>query len=169
MPSPDWVIERLSKSHDTRGFDCGNEASNEFLMDSARACDRAGFARTYVAIRSGKKAVSGYYTVRNGTVEFRDPPADVEKRLPRYPVPVVRLAELAVTGDAKGSGLGTRLLVSALQLSLAISTVVDVQAVAALAEDDEARGFYEKFGFKALPESGHRLYLTLKTLRKVKI
>ena len=136
MPSPEWVIERLSKSHDPSGFDCGNEESNEFLKQSAMGCDRTGFARTYVATRPGEKAVSGYYTVRNGTVEFRDPPVDVEKRLPRYPVPVVRLAELAVTGDARGSGLGTRLLVSALQLSLAISTVVEVHDVAELAEDD---------------------------------
>ena len=165
MASLKWVIERISKSHDTRGFDCGDATLDEFLKDSAKRSDETGFARTYVAIRAGDKAVSGYYTVRNSHVEFRNPPADVAQRVPKYPVPVVRLAGLAVTRDAKGSGLGAQLLVSALQLSLAVANKIEVQAVAVELEDGQGRKFFEHFGFKRLPESRQHLYLSVKALR----
>jgi len=70
--------------------------------------------------------------------------AAARKRLPAYPLPVLRLARLAVDQRAKGQGVGGLLLraVFALAHKMAagcIGVVVDAKP--------EAVGFYRKLGF----------------------
>ena len=71
------------------------------------------------------------------------------KRLPRYPVPVLRLARLAVDERAKGRGVGS-ILVRAI-LVLAQQLADDVGCVGVVVDaKHEAVPFYEKLGFLPL-------------------
>ncbi len=167
MGTSRWFIERISKTHERDSFDCGNGRLNDFLESFAQEHDRKEISRTYVAVRPGDPAIKGYYTVRNRHVEIRDLPEEVKRGLPRYPVPVVHLARLAVSEDAQGSGLGACLLVSALQLALAVSGKIDAHAVEVVAKDDRARTFYEKYGFKGLPQDRLYLYLPMPVLKRL--
>lgn len=167
MAASEWSIERVSKIHDRDGFNCGNALLDEFLRQFARQNDAKGISRTYVVVRDGETAVKGFYTVRNGHVGFRNLPEAERRKLPRYPVPVVHIARLAVCTDAQGCGLGARLLVNALQLALAVSEKIGVYAVEVVAKDGHARRFYEKYGFRGLPEDDLHLYLSMKVLRQL--
>ena len=85
-------IEALSKYHDRKGFDCGEESLNTFLRQFARQNDEKGLGRTYVAVKEGDPKIYGYYTLSSNSIGFETVP----DKLPRYPVPVIHLGRLAV-------------------------------------------------------------------------
>jgi GNAT superfamily N-acetyltransferase len=71
------------------------------------------------------------------------------KRLPKYPLPVLRLARLAIDERAKGKGVGTLLLRAALVLAQRMAD--DFGCVGLLVDaKSEAVSFYEKLGFLRL-------------------
>lgn len=63
---------------------------------------------TYVAVDDRRPL--GFATVAPGHVEIEGLPAATRRKLPRYPLPVLRLARLAVDESAQGQGLGGHLL-----------------------------------------------------------
>ncbi len=81
-------------------------------------------------------------------------PAAQAKRLPHYPVPVALIGRLAVDRRYAGQGLGSMLLADAIDRVAFASQTLAVYAVVVDAKNDQARRFYERFGFVMLPESG---------------
>ncbi len=165
--APRWLIEPIRRDHARDGFDCGNADLDDFLRRYARQSESLSIARTLVAVRSKELIVRGYYTMRNGQVEVARLPQDETKRFPRYPVPVVHLARLAVDRSARGQGLGEFLLLHALGRALAASRSIAAFAVEVVAFDEAARGFYLKYGFKALVDDSLHLYLPMRTVEKL--
>lgn len=159
-----WIVEPIRRQHTRDSFDCGVSELNEFLRRFARQSDDLAIARTFVAVRPGDPVVRGYYTLRTGQVEIMNLPPDDAKRLPRYPVPVVHLARLAVDKTVQGQRLGETLLVDALKKALAVSRSAAAYAVEVLAIDDTARAFYLKYGFKELIDDRRHLYLSMRTI-----
>lgn len=135
---------------------------DEFLRRYARQSEELALARTFVATKAEDLRVLGYYTVRNGQVEVENLPPEETKRFPRYPVPVVHLARLAVDRTAQGQRLGERLLLDSLERALAASKNVAAYAVEVVAIDDAARRFYLRYGFRELLDDKLHLYLSMK-------
>jgi GNAT superfamily N-acetyltransferase len=102
---------------------------------------------TYVALEEGR--VFGFATVAPGHVEIERLPAAVRKKLPRYPLPVLRLARLAVDESARGQGLGRQLLRFVLQLTLRMASDYGCVGVVVDAKPD-AVDFSLRFGFLSL-------------------
>jgi ribosomal protein S18 acetylase RimI-like enzyme len=162
----DFRIARLRADHARDGFRCGVDALDTFLRRFARQNDAKGLSRTFVATRAGAREVLGYVTVRAGEVACLDLPPDARKGLPRYPVPILHIARLAVDERARGQGLGERLLTHALQRAHRAAERVGMWGVEVVAKDDAARAFYERYGFRALIDDRLHLYLPLATVRK---
>lgn len=162
-----WRIERIRKDHERADFDCGHAELNDFLRRYARQNDELGLARTFVAVRPGARTVLGYHTLRSGEVAVEDLRAEDSKRFPRYPVPVVHFARLAVDRRAQGQRLGEALLLDALERALAVSRAVAAFAVEVVAIDDAARAFYVKYGFQELRDDRRHLYLPIKTVARL--
>jgi len=102
---------------------------------------------TYVALDDAR--ILGFATVAPGHVEIEGLPAAGRGKLPRYPLPVLRLARLAVDLPAQGQGLGAQLLRFVLQLATRMAG--DFGCVGVVV--DAKRGaleFYAKHGFIAL-------------------
>jgi GNAT superfamily N-acetyltransferase len=74
---------------------------------------------------------------------------DRRKRLPAYPIPVLRLARLAVDEGAQGQGMAQVLLRAVFLLAHRMAADVGCLGVVVDAKP-EAVGFYEKFGFLRL-------------------
>lgn len=164
---PGWNIERLSRTHERSAFDCGQPALNEWLNRRAGQFDRRDLSRTFVATRAGLPAVLGYYAIATHRIVFESLPADESKGLPRLDIPVVLLGRLAVDRTAQGQGLGSLLLVDALQRALQISDQIGIRAVEVDAIDDAAKAFYLKFGFRELLDDPRHLLLPMHEIRKL--
>lgn len=165
--APDWRVEAIRREHGREAFDCGTASLNDFLRKFARQNEDLAVARTFVAVKPADLEVRGYYTLRTGQVEIERIPPEETKRLPRYPVPVVHLARLAVDKRAQGRRLGEFLLVDALERSLRVSRSVAAYAVEVLAIDDSARRFYLRYGFQELLDDRLHLYLPMRTVSKL--
>ena len=165
-----WTIEKLSKGHDRKPFDCGVSELNEYLRRFARQNEAAGISQHFVALRSpGSPEVLGYYALSAGAVAFDNAPEDLRRRLPRYPVPVAHLGRLAVDRSVVGRGLGEYLLMDALARTLRAADEIGIHAVEVVSINDAARRFYLKYGFQPLVDDRHHLYLPMSTVKKLNL
>ncbi len=103
--------------------------------------------RTYVALAEDGLSVVGFVTVSAGQVATADMPAGL--KLPRYPVPVMRIGRLAVDSRHQGRGIGKELLRFAFDLAQEWSAHVGIYGVAVEAKQGTARDFYFRLGFLA--------------------
>jgi GNAT superfamily N-acetyltransferase len=137
-----------------------------------RHAEKDLLARTFLAIESseGVDRLAGYFTLATASVE-RSTVDSMEplQRLPRFPVPAVLLARLAVDERVQGQGLGRYLLEEALGLTLQLarSGPVAFRLFVTDALDPAAAEFYERFGFTRLAEEFPcRMILDLKPLSR---
>ncbi|HVE81387.1 MAG TPA: GNAT family N-acetyltransferase, partial [Myxococcales bacterium] len=94
-------------------------------------------------------SIVGYATLTASELSTSLLPVARRKRLPRYPVPVLRLARLAVDERARGRGAGSVLL--RFVLVLAHRMAVDFGCAGVVVDaKPEAVAFYEKLDFVAL-------------------
>jgi GNAT superfamily N-acetyltransferase len=157
-------IEKLSRVHDTEHFECGKDALNRFLIRHALQSQQAGATSTYLAL-DGPRVV-GFYSLVVGEIAYAEAAARLTKGLARHPVPVMVLARLAISTDYQGKGLGSGLLKDAMVRTLQAADLAGIRALVVHAKDDEARRFYERYGFEPSPTDAHHLYALLKDVRK---
>lgn len=94
-----------------------------------------------------------------GAVTHQLATSAVRRNMPD-PVPVMVLARLAVAIRAQGLKLGAALLQDAVRRTVVVSSQAGVRALLVHALHDQARGFYEHYGFK--PSPTHPLTLMLR-------
>jgi len=155
-------IELLNARHRREGFTCGEPALDEFLARLAGQQQRRGFGKTYVAVDEDGVTVVGFVTVSAGQVAAENLPAHL--KLPRYPVPMLRIGRLAVSLAHQGQGIGQDLLAFALNLALEFSRRVGLYAVVVDAKHEQAGAFYARLGFQACVDNPLCLYLPIAVL-----
>ena len=84
--------------------------------------------------------------------------------MPRYPVPVVLLARLAVDASVGRRGLGAWLLSDAMTRTLAASETIGVRAMLVHAIDNDAREFYIRNGLEPSPTDPLHLMILIKDI-----
>ncbi|MEI8019058.1 MAG: GNAT family N-acetyltransferase [Schlesneria sp.] len=94
-------------------------------------------------------------------------PDRLKKGLARHPIPIMLLARLAISTEWQGHGLGKGLLKDAMQRTLQAADIAGIWAFAVHATDDNARQFYEHFGFVASPTDPLHLFLLIKDIRRI--
>ncbi|MGX8013376.1 GNAT family N-acetyltransferase [Mesorhizobium sp. ORM8.1] len=146
-------------------FDCGEQPLNRFLARYAFQNQQANASQTYIGL-SGE-IVIGFYTLAIGEVAYDDAPDRLKKGLARYPVPIMLLARLAVSLDWRGKGVGAGLLRDAVLRSLQAADIAGIRALTVHAKDDNARSFYERYGFMRSPTDPLHLYVLIKDLKNL--
>ena len=97
-----------------------------------------------------KSRILGFVTVASSSLErAKLPSGRLRKRLPTYPLPVLRLARLGVDARAQGVGIGTALLRYVLNLALTQRDTVGCVGVVTDAKQEAIR-FYQALGFVPL-------------------
>ena len=137
--------EPISGRHDVSRFTSGAESLDIWLRRKARLNEAKGGSRTYVVCEGDR--VIGFYSLAASSVERRRVSSRVGRSMPE-PVPVILLGQLAVDTAYRGKGLGADLLADAAKRTLAAADVIGARALVVQAIDDEAKGFYERFGFR---------------------
>ena len=157
-----YTIEPLSSLHDKKAFNCGVEPLNIYLKTLANQHQTRNISRTIVITAQEDKKILGYYTLATGQLHHSELPTSLKH--PKYPVPIVRLARLAVDISFQKRGLGGRILHDALKRIFSISQAIGIFAVVVDAKDQQAVNFYQKFGFLSLENEPQKLFLLLETI-----
>lgn len=158
-------IEKLRPDHTALEFDCGQAELNRFLTRFALVNQLAGAAQTYLALAG--ETVVGYYSLAVGEVAYDDAQGRLSKGLARHPVPIMLLARLAVSAEAQGRGIGAGLLKDALMRTAQAADIAGIRALVVHAKDENARRFYEHFGFSPSPTDALQLYLLVKGIKRL--
>jgi ribosomal protein S18 acetylase RimI-like enzyme len=161
-------IEPLAKSHDRDGFDCGSEPLNLFLKQTARQHAARGISRTFVLVEEGAaepKSILGFFSLNLCQIKSECLIAEEAKKLPRD-VAGIRLGRLAVAREYQRQGIGKTLLAAAMGKFMEIFNTAGGIGLFVDAKDQEAKRYYEQFGFVALPSNELELFLPVKTVQE---
>jgi GNAT superfamily N-acetyltransferase len=141
-------IRILRDSDDRSAFRSGDPDLDRFLHRYAGQNQfRHHVGTTYVAVDNGR--VLGYATVAPGHIEIDELPLALRRKLPSYPLPILRLGRLAVDESVRGQGLGQELLRFVLKLALRLANDYGCTGVLVDAKAN-AVSFYERLGFTPL-------------------
>jgi predicted GNAT family N-acyltransferase len=153
--------------HNRAGFHSSAGALNLYLQQQARKDAVRRLAATFVMVDDAAPAeIVGFYTLSNFTVELAELPADLTRKLPRYPrLPATLIGRLA--RDERFPGTGELLLIDALIRAYGQTKVSGSIAVVAEAKDDPALSFYRKHGFLQLGEKPNRVYLAMGSIEQL--
>ncbi len=163
-----YIVEPLGAMHDRAVFTCGVEPLDRYLYQQAGQDIARHAAAVYILRSNDASAIAGYYTLSASSIEPRALPAEVTKRLPRYPtLPAILIGRLAVDQHYRGQSLGKRLLMSVLHRSLQISRDLGAVAVIVDAKDDAACQFYEHYHFRQFIDQPQHLFLPMKTIAQL--
>lgn len=138
-------IRRLLPEDDRATFESGDLDLDRFFRRFAGQNQfRHHIGTTYVAVEDG--ALLGFATVTASELLGAQLPAARRKKLPKYPLPVLRLARLAVSRTAQGRGVGSELLRAVFVLAHRMAD--DYGCVGVVVDAKEgAVTFYERLGF----------------------
>jgi len=156
--------EPLARSHKVTDFNCGEPELDLYLKRFAFNNQRKEISRTYVTVRD--ENVVGYYTIAFGSVSPDDSADEIKAGLPKYDIPVMLLARLAVDNGEKANGLGRALLRDAMLRTVQAANIAGLRAFLVHAKHAAARRYYEQFGFINSPTNELHLMLSIKDIRE---
>ena len=160
-------IERLSRRHHREGFDCGNAELNDYLRHTARQHIDKGLSRTDVLVddEAAPTEVVGYVTVCLAEIITDSLPPQYGKK---YPAKAhgVKLARLAVAQSRQRQGLGALMMIHAMRKAFQVADSTGIIGLFVDAKDEAASRYYRRFGFIALPDSPHQMFMPPATLRR---
>lgn len=164
MSDATFRVVPLAADHERSGFSSDSAPLNRYLREQVGQDVRRRVAACFVAVADDGR-LAGYYTLASASIALQDLPAELAKRLPRYPaVPAVRMGRLAVDQAFKGQGLGGALLADA--LDRACRAEIAAYALLVDAKDDAAAAFYRHHGVIAFAEATRTLFLPLATVER---
>lgn len=148
-------VELDKAIHDRASFDCGEVELNAFIRTKAAKHMEAGISRTMllpasVPLPNGKYPIYAFYTIAPSSISRETLPKELMKKLPRYPVPVFLLAQLAVDSKYHRQGLGKITLIKALEYLWEINSHMRAYAIIVDCLNKNAEHFYSKYGFQVL-------------------
>jgi len=161
-------IELLAKAHDREGFDCGSEALNLFLKQTARQHAERGISRTFVLVdedAAAPKPILGFFSLNICQIKSESLTPGEARKLPRD-VSGVRLGRLAVAKERQRQGIGRALLVAAMGKFIEIFNTAGGIGLFVDAKDQDAKCYYEQFGFVPMPSNELELFLPVKTIHE---
>ena len=141
-------IRALRRQDDRARFESGDEDLDRFLRKYAGQNQFAHhIGTTYVAVE--EERIVGFATVAPGALLRDGIPEAEARRLPRYPLPVLRFARLAVDRSQHGRGIAAALVRHVFFLAIEMSRDLGCLGVVVDARP-RAIEFYRKLGFAPL-------------------
>lgn len=154
------IPELLAEDHVLQPFDCGNDILSDWLRSRAMKNQHINASRTFVICLEGTKRVVGYYSIATGSVSHTDLGRSLRQNMPD-PVPVVLLGRLAVDVCTQGHSFGKWLLNDAVMRISNLADQVGIKAIMVHAINDQAKAFYEYFGFIQSPLTQNTLFFKI--------
>jgi len=152
------------RRHDRQAFTSGVAELDEYLHRFAVQQSKKGIAVVRVLIDTdAPKTILGYYSLSAAQVDAAQLDERTQKNLPRYPVPCFRLGRLAAHSAHHGRGLGRLLMGCAVERCLEAKKHVAAYALIVDAKGEDAKSFYEHYGFTPCRDNPMILYLSLGT------
>jgi len=148
--------------HDRQAFTSGVGELDVYLQRFAAQQSKKGIAVVRVLVDTdAPNTLLGYYSLSAAQIDAVQLDPRTQQKLPRYPVPCFRMGRLAAHVQHQGRGLGRLLVGCAIERCLEARKQVGAYALVVDAKGEEAKSFYEHYGFVACRDDPMALYLPL--------
>ena len=157
-----YCVEPLG-DHPLAHFKCGNSELDGWLRGHAHTATGHG-TRTYVLV-DRDEVVVGYFALTPHLLAREEAPRRLARGAPEQ-IPAILLAKFALDTSVQRQGLGSELLVAALDIITVAARRVGGRVVVVDAINDEARAFCERHDFLGLPGQPNRLVMKLSSVAR---
>lgn len=141
-------VRLLGEKDNRSSFQSGDDQLDLFFRRYAGQNQfRHHIGTTYVALE--REIILGFATVTVGHVEIENVPPTLRKNLPDYPLPILRLARLAVDQNAQRKGVGEHLMRTVFSVAIELRDKVGCVGVVVDANPG-AENYYSRYGFVEL-------------------
>jgi GNAT superfamily N-acetyltransferase len=154
--------EPIAEHHQFVDFVCAESSLERWLKQRALSNERKGASRTFVVCNEAR--VVGYYCLSAGSVLHESVPGPLKRNMPE-PIPIILVGRLAVHSGWVGKGIGRGLLKDAVLRSVNVSKEIGARALLCHAISQNAKRFYQYFGFVESPIDEMMMMLDLSSLR----
>ena len=168
-------IRKLEKRDNRADFSSGDiEIDRFFIKYAGQNQFKHKIGVTYIAVEVKTQKIIAYATVSSSSLSINEIDIPEYKKLPNYPLPILRIARLGVDKMYQDRGIGKMLLKKMLYLSLELEKLARCLGVFVDAKDS-AVDFYKKYGFEIVPVKNGELptkptlklmYLSLKNIKR---
>ena len=162
------LIEPLTRAHDRKSFDCGDDEVTRFLREKAMQDHERDLSRTMVLIDTDKSPaqIIGYHTLVMMQIKQEEIPHN-RPRITRG-IPVILLGQLGVDNEYQGQGLGEILLMDVQARIDEISRKVGIRALMLDARNERLAEWYGKHDFIRFPDS-LRMFKRIEEIRTLNL
>lgn len=162
------LIEPLTRTHNRKTFDCGDDEVTLFLREKAMQDHERDLSRTMVLIEPNDSPVKiiGYHTLLMRQVKQEEIPND-KPRITRG-IPVILLGQLGIDANFQGEGLGDLLLMDVQARADEISRKIGIRALMLDARNERLAEWYEKHNFIRFPGS-FRMFKRIEEIRALNL
>lgn len=161
------LIEPLTRGHNRKLFDCGDEDVTRFLREKALQDQERDLSRTMVLTGlpdESPQRIVGYHTLVMSQVRQEEIPDDKPK-ITRG-IPVILLGQIGIDAAFQGKGLGDLLLTDAQARVDEISNKVGIRALMLDARNERLAVWYESRDFVRFPDS-LRMFKSIQAIRRL--
>lgn len=156
-----FLSEALGK-HDRTAFTSGNDRIDAYFRQTVSQDVKRGYAACFVLVGKATGKLAGFYTLSSHSIPLTELPAEMAKKLPRYPsVPAVLIGWLGRDVRFRGQHVGSMLLADA--ITRLAAAPIGVHALCADAIDAPAAAFYREHQFQPFANRPSTFYLPMKT------
>lgn len=158
-----WHSRSLEAGHDLSSFRSSRDALDLWLRNHALRADRAGVSRTTVWTAPGDPVVVAFHAITPTQFMRADLPSRALSAGHNV-VPGYLIGRLALDQTLHGEGLGSQLLLDALERIVSAAAEAGGRLIAVDALDDRARRCYRHHDFQPI-EGSNRLVMKISTAR----
>ena len=166
----EYQTEDLKSSHHREDFYCGKETLDSYIKHQVSQDVRRKLTVCFVITQTEDQLekVKGYYTLSSASVSRDLIPDKFQKKFPRSykSIPTTLIGRLARDKNFAGNRVGEFLLLDALFKCHESAKTIASFAVIVDPIDEDAKTFYEKYGFELLPDS-ERMFIPMKTVNQL--
>ena len=168
ISTSDICIEPFDKAvHDRDSFSCGVLALDNYFQKFASQDVKRDLARVFVALDCTSRTIAGYYSLSATSFHKSNATSEITKNLPKFPLPAALLGRLAISKSFQRHGLGTYLVMDALNKVFNANEFLGITNLIVDAIDKETAKFYQALDFLGSPDESLRLFLPIASIRKI--
>ncbi|MCF6318060.1 MAG: GNAT family N-acetyltransferase [Proteobacteria bacterium] len=159
-------IVELTKAHNRKQFDCGDETLNTFLKTQARQKNTKNIAKTRIICQSTQPTIIlGYYTLTGHSAIA----PKTHKLYQNYPelLSGVKLAKLAIDKAHQTKGYSSYLIMDAIMKT--IETSFNIASIGLFVDPKtiQLQTFYKKHGFITVNPDSNEMWIPTETCKQL--